>query len=363
MKYYIIAGEASGDLHGSNLVKSIFQKDPDAEIRAWGGDLMKSEGTDVVMHISQLAFMGFWEVITNLHQISKNFKFCRKDVIDWQPDVLVMIDFPGFNLKLVKWFKERNIKIVYYISPQVWAWKAKRVKDIKLYVDRLVVILPFEKEYYAERDVEVDYVGHPLLDCVADHDDHKIKGQIALIPGSRKQEIKTMLPVMLQAASAHPECTYKITQAPGMPEELYTEITSRFPALSCELVQESTYKSMAESEVALVTSGTATLETALHNTPQVVCYKGNWISYWIARSLVNVKYISLVNLILDEPLLTELIQGDLDKTRLSSELTLLLEDKEQNRQKEAYSRLKDILANKGASERTADIVIDYAQRS
>ncbi len=359
MKYYIIAGEASGDLHGSHLVRSLHDQDPQADIRAWGGDLMREAGADVVRHISDLAFMGFWEVLTHLRQIAANFRFCKRDVMEWQPDVLVMIDFPGFNLKLVKWFHERGIKIVYYISPQVWAWKEKRVKDLKLYVDRLIVILPFEEPYYANHGLEVDYVGHPLLDHIHQEAAVGEDRMIAIIPGSRRQEIKAMLPIMLQAAEAHPDYKYELAMAPGMEDDLYRGLIGE-SGLDISLRRSATYEIMSRATAAMVTSGTATLETALHHTPMVVCYRGNWLSYQIAKRLVSIKYISLVNLILDAPLVPELIQSDLTAQKLISELRPLLDSKARDRQLEGFTRLREVLGGPGASARAAEVCIRFA---
>ncbi len=362
MRYYVIAGEASGDLHGSHLIRELYRQDESAEVRAWGGSLMRDAGAEVVMDIADLAFMGFWEVLTNLRQISKNFSFCRKDVLAWKPDVLVMIDFPGFNLKLVKYFHDRGIKIIYYISPQVWAWKEKRVKDIRLYVDRLLVILPFEKQFYADRNVEVDYVGHPLLDHIDDHSASKDDNLIALIPGSRMQEVRTMLPIYLEAAESYPEYKYVIAQAPTMSRETYEDIIKRSGTkLDIDILANQTYEIMSRAGAALVTSGTATLECALHETPQVVCYKGNWLSYLIAKQLVNVKYISLVNLILDKPVVKELIQGELHVKNVTDELGKILDPQNTPHFKKSHEELKEVLKDRGASARAAHIIISRTQ--
>lgn len=361
MKYYIIAGEASGDLHGAHLVRSLLSQDKHADIRAWGGDLMSDAGADVVRHISDLAFMGFWEVMIHLRQIAANFRYCKRDVMEWQPDVLVMIDFPGFNLKLVKWFHDRGVKIVYYISPQVWAWKEKRVKDLKLYVDRLIVILPFEKPYYADHGLEVDYVGHPLLDHIGHQAKSASDHMIGIIPGSRRQEISAMLPIMLQAAAEHPDYRYEVAMAPGMEDALYHHLIGD-TTLDISLRRGATYEIMSTATAAMVTSGTATLETALHDTPMVVCYRGNWISFQIAKRLVSIKYISLVNLILDEPLVPELIQSDLVADRLLAELNPILKGPARDRQLDGFRRLREVLGGAGASDRAAAVVRSYAER-
>lgn len=365
MKYYIIAGEASGDLHGANLMRALRQKEPNAEFRFWGGDLMAEVGEAPVKHYRDLAFMGFIEVVSNLNTILNNIKFCKKDINSYQPDALILIDYPGFNLRIARWAKEQGLKVLYYISPQVWAWKANRVHKIKRDVDRLYTILPFEADFYQKYDYEVNFVGHPLLDVISD--EHQVpplsikseKPIIALLPGSRKQEISTMLPIMLRIIPKFPNYQFIIGAAPSITTEFYESILTKSPQASVRMVRGATYPLMKTAHAALVTSGTATLETALFNTPEVVCYKGSKVSYWIARRLVKIKYISLVNLILDRPLVKELIQQALTPQQLSQELRKILAGPDRERIIKGYTELKSKLGNKGASDRLATDIIQY----
>lgn len=364
MKYYIIAGEASGDLHGSNLIKAIKEKDADANIRCWGGDLMEAAGGQLVKHYRELAFMGFWEVITNLRTILKNIDFCKKDIEAFAPDVLILIDYPGFNLRIAEWAKPTGYKVVYYISPQIWAWKEKRVHKIKRSVDKMIVILPFEEAFYDKYNYKVDYVGHPLISVVKKYQasppaaplaDRKI---IALLPGSRKQEINIKLPIMLEMTKYFPDYEFIIAQAPGLPDDFINRFTQAYPHVSS--VQNQTYELLRQSTAALVTSGTATLETALFGVPQVVCYKGGAISYFFAKYLVKVKYISLVNLIMDKEVVKELIQNDLNEENLRQELQKILQnDKAIQQIKNDYQALWHKLDEEGASEKAADIIYRY----
>jgi len=364
MRYYIIAGEASGDLHGSNLIKAIHTKDANADIRCWGGDRMEAAGATLVKHYRELAFMGFVEVIKHLGEIFKNIDFCKKDILAFKPDVLVLIDYPGFNLRIAEWAKKQGIKIVYYISPQVWAWKEKRVEKIKRDVDKMLVILPFEVDFYKKWHYDVSYVGHPLIEVV----NHELglskdgpfsdKPIIALLPGSRAQEIKVKLPIMLSVAKYFPEYCFAIAQAPSQPDSLYKEIIGNEQAI---LVKDQTYKLLKQARAALVTSGTATLETALFGVPQVVCYKGNAISFWLATKLVNVKYISLVNLIMDKPTVTELIQNELNTANLKEALSrLLYDDKYKAELKADYEDLWHRLGSSFASGNAAREVVQLA---
>lgn len=366
MKYYIIAGEASGDLHGSNLMKALLKKDPEASFRFWGGDLMAEHGGTPVKHYRELAFMGFIEVVSNLRTILGNIKFCKADIASYQPDALILIDYPGFNLRIANWAKSLGIKVLYYISPQVWAWKAKRVHQIKKDVDQLYTILPFESDFYKKYDYEVTFVGHPLLDVISD--EHlvsplslkKDKPIIALLPGSRKQEIGTVLPIMLQVVPHFSEYQFVIGAAPSITSDFYESIIQAHPmGAEVIMVRGETYPLMKEAHAALVTSGTATLETALFNIPEVVCYKGSSISYWIARQLVKIKYISLVNLILDRALVKELIQHELNTKNLKSELQKILDGPERKTILEGYEVLKQKLGNSGASERLATAIVQY----
>ena len=365
MKYYIIAGEASGDLHGSNLIREIKKLDSNAAIRCWGGDLMQQAGGDLVKHYRDLAFMGFIEVVSNLRTIFRNLKFCREDVLSFQPDAIILIDYPGFNLRIAKWAKQKGIKVIYYISPQVWAWKENRVKMMKECIDKMLVILPFEKEYYKNKwSWDVEYVGHPLVEVI----ESKKSGAgsqesgsktIALLPGSRKQEIAIKLPIMLEAVKSFPGYEFVIAQAPSLDESFYKTFTDPYPNVSS--VKNKTYDLLLKSKAALVTSGTATLETALFGVPEVVCYKGSAVSYQIAKRVIKVKYISLVNLIMDKLVVHELIQNDLTPANLERELKQLLTDPERIDQlKKEYVDLKRILSEGGnASAKAAKSIVGY----
>ena len=374
MKYYVIAGEASGDLHASNLMREINRLDPAAEYRCWGGDLMEAQGGTIVKHYRDLAFMGFWEVATHLRIILKNISFCKQDILDYQPDIIIMVDYPGFNLRIAEWAKQQGFKIIYYISPQIWAWKTGRVHKIKRTCDHVMPILPFEKEFYARYGYTADYVGHPLLDAIgADIRDSEpvrnfraINGLddrpiIAILPGSRKQEITKILPVMLEIVDDFPEYQFVVSTVKWLPEKLYADIL-RGHNVKCALSQ--TYPLVLNAEVAVVTSGTATLETAILGTRQVVCYKTSGLSYQIAKAVAKdtIKYISLVNLVLDKPAVTELIQHDLTHLKLRAEVEKLLHD-EATRQRisDDYRELLGRLGGRGASARAAVIVVDCAK--
>ena len=367
MRYYIIAGEASGDLHGSNLVKELRKLDTASDIRCWGGDKMQAAGATLVKHYRDLAFMGFVEVIKNLRTIFRNLAFCKEDITTYKPDVLILVDYPGFNLRIAKWAKQQGLKIVYYISPQVWAWKESRVKSIKVNVDKMLVILPFEKDFYKKWQYEVEYVGHPLVEVIDDFQQQPPAGNpavnqqniIALLPGSRKQEILKKLPVMLETTRHFPGYHFVVAKAPGLDENFYNELLAPYKNVSW--VVNRTYELLSRSKAALVTSGTATLETALFGVPEVVCYKGNNLSYQIAKRLVNIKYICLVNLIMDKEVVKELIQNDLTVANLQRELKLLLEDetKKQQLQKD-YASLKKMLGEGGhASSNAAKSIVDF----
>lgn len=376
MKYYIISGEASGDLHGSNLIKELRKLDGEASIRCWGGDLMEKAGATVVKHYRDLAFMGFAEVIQNLGTIFKNIRFCKQDISTFQPDVLILIDYPGFNLRIAAWAKQQGIKILYYISPQIWAWKENRIHAIKKNVDKMLVILPFEKEFYAKWNFNVEYVGHPLVevidafkstiiseDSTTDHFDRNEDSPIiALLPGSRKQEILKKLPVMLQVAKRFPHYQFVVAKAPGLSEDFYDNLMADQKNVSAVLNQ--TYELLSKSRAALVTSGTATLETALFGVPEVVCYKGNNISYQIAKRLIKIKYICLVNLIMDKEVVKELIQHKMNEENLVNELGLLLTNKnKQQKIQEDYDRLRALLRLGGnASENAALSVWNFVKK-
>lgn len=374
VKYYIIAGEASGDLHASNLMKEINLRDPEAEYRCWGGDLMQAQGGHIVKHYKDLAFMGFWEVATHLRTILRNIRFCKADILGFQPDVIVMVDYPGFNLRIADWAKQHGFRIVYYISPQIWAWKTKRVHKIKRTCDHVMPILPFEKDFYARYGYHADFVGHPLLDAIDEEirqsdevrnfrknnhlDERPI---IAILPGSRKQEITKILPIMLQVVNQYPDFQFVVSTVKWLPKELYETHLEGFPVRTA---LSQTYALLLNAEAALVTSGTATLETAILRTRQVVCYKTSGLSYQIAKAVAKntIKYISLVNLILDKPAVTELIQHDLTVERIKQELDAILYDEEKkNRMSNDYDTLLSALGRHGASARAAEIVTNCAK--
>ncbi len=369
MKYYIIAGEASGDLHGSNLIKELKKLDPSAIIRCWGGDKMQEAGADLVKHYRELAFMGFAEVLMNLRTIFRNLKFCKEDILQFKPDTLILIDYPGFNLRIAKWAKQQGLKVIYYISPQVWAWKENRVKMMKQCVDKMLVILPFEKEYYKRKwNWEVEYVGHPLVEEIERHKAqgtrHKLSDRpmVALLPGSRKQEIAKKLPVMLEVSKSFPDHQFVVAQAPSVDESFYKTFTQPYSNVST--VNNKTYDLLLQAKAALVTSGTATLETALFAVPEVVCYKGSFLSYQIGKRLVHVKYISLVNLITDKLVVKELIQNELTVENLKKELTTLLTDEKKIATLKAdYTALKNLLGPGGnASAKAAASIINFLRQ-
>ena len=381
MIYYIIAGEASGDLHGSNLIKELKKLDAGARFRCWGGDKMQEAGGELVKHYRELAFMGFAEVLMNLRTIFRNLKFCKQDILEQKPAALILIDYPGFNLRIAKWAKTKEIKIIYYISPQVWAWKANRVKSMKQCIDKMLVILPFEKEYYKNRwNWEVEYVGHPLVEVIEKNRALRVRSAlrsydeggsseskamsrkfsdrsiVALLPGSRKQEILKKLPVMLEVSKSFPAYQFIVAKAPGLDERFYDQLLQPFANVS--YVNNKTYDLLMQSKAALVTSGTATLETALFGVPEVVCYKGSWLSYQIGRRLVNVKYISLVNLIMDKLVVSELIQHQLTPENLQKELEEILHNKERKEQlMKDYHSLNELLGKGGNASTKAAISI------
>jgi len=369
MKYYIIAGEASGDMHASNLMKELKKRDGAAEFRYWGGDLMEAAGGKLVKHYRDLAFMGFTEVVMNLRTILRNIELCKKDLLEHKPDALILIDYPGFNLRIAEFAKKNEIKVFYYISPQVWAWKQSRVHKIKRIVDRMFVILPFEKDFYERYNYKVDFVGHPLLDSIDDIEassrsdkefisQHHLEEKpiVALLPGSRKQEISVMLPLMLSVIDKFPQYQFVIGAAPSLPVDFLKSLVAD---KEVAVVSGQTYNLLLHSTAALVTSGTATLETALFEVPEVVCYKGGWMSYSIARMLVKVDFISLVNLIMEKEVVKELIQNDLTTENLAKELRILLSDKSRiNEIKKDYIELKKKLGGSGASMKTAKLIFE-----
>ncbi len=365
MRYYIISGEASGDLHGSNLIKELHHLDANASIQCWGGEKMEAAGAKLVKHYRDLAFMGFVEVIKNLPTILNNIKFCKQDIVNFNPDALILIDYPGFNLRIAKWAKQQGIKVIYYISPQVWAWKENRVKMMKQCIDKMICILPFEKNYYQNKwNWLTEYAGHPLTNVIdAEHEkpleklsDKKI---IALLPGSRQQEILKKLPVMLEVAKHFKQYQFIVAKAPGIDESFYNNLLAPYSNVSW--VVNKTYTLLRQSKAAIVTSGTATLETALFNVPEVVCYKGNPISYQIAKRIITIKYICLVNLIMDKPVVKELIQNEMNEENIQKELELILHNDSYRRNMlKNYSLLKEMLQGNGnASVNAAHIIYEF----
>jgi lipid-A-disaccharide synthase len=385
MKYYLIAGEPSGDLHGSHLIRAIRAEDPTAQFRVWGGDLMQEAGAELVKHYRELAFMGVVEVIKNLPTILRNQKSCQQDIADWNPDRLVLIDYSGFNLRIAKWAKPAGFDISYYISPQVWASRSGRVKQIKAYVDRMLVILPFEEAWYAERGVKATFVGHPLLDVVKEAETARLPRReerpdgsadertVALLPGSRKQEITIGLPLMLAAAAQNPEHEYVIAGAPAQSLAFYNQIiasctsaplsidgnsVARAPK-NVRVLMNDTYNLLQSSHAAIVTSGTATLETALFGIPQVVVYKGNWVAYQVAKWMIanRIKYISLVNLVMDSPVVSELIQHDFNADNLAQHLEAIISGPAREQQLSDLQRLREKLGSGGAATRAAKQIV------
>jgi lipid-A-disaccharide synthase len=369
MKYYIIAGEASGDLHASNLIRELKKLDPEADFRCWGGDRMMANGAVLAKHIRETAYMGFVEVAVNLGTIMGNIRFCKKDILAYGPDVLILVDYPGFNLRIAEFAKEQGLRVFYYISPQVWAWKQGRVKTISRVVDRMYVILPFEEDFYKKFGYRVDFVGHPLLDAVENFRQSAAgmgfrnetglgdKPIVAMLPGSRRQEIRNMLGIMLSVVPRFPDHTFVIAAVPDIPESFYRTIIKDSPI---KLVTGRTYDLLSVACAAMVTSGTATLETALFGVPEVVCYKGSRISVAIARKVVRIKYISLVNLILDRHVVREFIQKDLNTGNLAAELgSLMAEGEYRSRILKDLEELKIKLGGAGASEKTARLMTEH----
>ncbi|KAA6434069.1 lipid-A-disaccharide synthase [Dyadobacter flavalbus] len=367
MKYYLVAGERSGDLHGSNLIKGIRENDPDAQFRGWGGDMMEAEGLELVKHYKDTAYMGFLEVILNLHKISGFLKECKTDILNYKPDALILIDYPGFNLRIAAFARKKGLKVFYYISPKVWAWNQKRALRIKENVDHMFVIFPFETEFYSKYDYKVDYVGNPLMDAIASFrpdPDFRSKNQIpadkpviALLPGSRQQEITGMLDMMLRTQPHFPDHQFVIAGVSNLPASLYQRYVSAHNAI---IVYESTYDLLAIAEAALVTSGTATLETALFNVPEVVCYKTSGLSYVIAKQLIRVPYISLVNLIMKKETVRELIQSELNEANLVNELKQILPGGSKHQaQMNDYGVLRELVGESGASVKAGRLMVEY----
>ncbi|MFA6275569.1 MAG: lipid-A-disaccharide synthase [Pedobacter sp.] len=365
MKYYLVAGEASGDLHGANLMKALKNEDQNASFRFFGGDKMQAEGGELVKHYAEMAFMGFTEVVLNLRTIFRNLKVCKEDILAYQPDALILIDFPGFNLKIAEFAKEHGIKVCYYISPKVWAWNQKRVLKIKKVVDQLFCILPFEVDFYRKWGMEVNYVGNPLLDEIAQFSpdldfrkNQKLSDQkiIALLPGSRKQEIERLLPDMLNVTANFPNYQFVVAAAPTFTSAYYQQFIGD---KNVKLVFSQTYNLLHYAEAALVASGTATLETALFKVPQVVLYRGGAISVGIARLVIKIRFISLVNLIMDKKVITELIQEDCTTKKITAELSSILNGRGREVMINDYDLLSKKMGTAGASERTAKLIVGF----
>lgn len=364
MRYYLIAGEASGDMHGANLMKGILQNDPAAEFRFWGGDKMQAVcGNAPVKHIKDLAFMGFLEVIKHLPTILGNISFCKTDILQYQPDAVILIDYPGFNFRLFKFLKQHQLKLIYYISPQLWAWKKNRVFKVKAFVDRLYVIFPFEVDFYKNYGVEAHYFGHPLLDEIQpkDYATHEatraIQPTIALLPGSRKQEISYLLPEYMKVAKRFPNYTFQVAALRGNGTEFYNAFDK---PTNVEVVYDKTYSVLENATAAIVTSGTATLETALLSVPEMICYKGSWLSYQIAKRLVKgIRFIGIVNLIMDREVVKELIQDDVTENKLAAELERIINSPHKQTLLDNYAELRTKLGERGASSRVAKDLVDY----
>ena len=364
MKYYIIAGEASGDLHGSKIMESIKKLDKDAKFRFWGGEKMKRVGGEIVRNVNQLSFMGFWEVLININTILKNISFCKGDIDAYQPDKIIYIDYPGFNMEIAKWAKKKGFQNHFYISPQIWAWKESRIKKIKRDIDSMYVILPFEKDYYKQRhNLDVHYVGHPLVEIINEEKTNKdllpiklTKPVIALLPGSRKQEIKKMLPVFKSITHYFSDYEFIIAGVQSISKEWYDEILKDYKV---KIVYNRTYNLLKKSTAAIVTSGTATLETALFNVPQIVCYKSSLISYLVGKLFIKLKFISLVNIIMGREIVKELIQKDCSKRNIIAELSHLLKKENILNLKKEYKLLRDRLGKEETSLKVAKLITKF----
>ncbi|MEA2105876.1 MAG: lipid-A-disaccharide synthase [Bacteroidota bacterium] len=373
MKYYLIAGEASGDLHGSNLMKGLKNIDPEAEFRFWGGGLMQQQGGHLVKHYKETAIMGFFEVVLNLRKINNFLKICKKDILKYAPDVLILIDYPGFNLRIAEFAQAKGIKVYYYISPKIWAWKESRIKKIKAFVDRMFVIFPFEVEYFKKHNYPVDYAGNPLLDAVQEkinepgsfdefitNNGLENKPIVAILAGSRKQEIDRNLGVMLEIIQNYKNYQFIIAAAPSIEPDYYQKFVRNNKV---KVVFNQTYDVLKHADAALVTSGTATLETALFNVPQVVCYRAGNVSYFIAKQFVKTQYISLVNLVMNAEVVKELIQFEMNAEKLTTELNKLLYDNDYRQEMlNNYEKLREKLGGNGASERVANLLYTYLQK-
>lgn len=369
MKYYLIAGERSGDLHASNLMKALKSIDQEAEFRFFGGEQMQAVGGKLVKHYQELAVMGFWEVIKNLPKIISLIKFCKKDILAYRPDVVILIDFAGFNMRIAKFCKKNHIKNFYYISPKIWAWNTKRAWNIKKYVDRMFVIFPFEKDFYKQFDYEVDFVGNPLLDAIRGFQKNpdffkqnqlsNERAIIALLPGSRHAEVENILSLMLQVKGYFPDFQWVVAGVENLPKSLYSPCEQA----GARVLYNQTYDLLAFAHCAVVTSGTATLETALFGVPQVVCYKTSNFSYQIAKRLIKVPFISLVNLIMGKKVVTELIQNELNEQNLKNELSEIIEGKKREQILKDYEALQKKMGEAGASERAAKKMFAYLNAS
>lgn len=371
MKYYIIAGEASGDLHGSNLVKALKRADSEASIRCWGGDLMEAEGATVVKNYRETAFMGLFEVIAHARTIANNLKFCKQDIIEFNPHVVVLIDYPGFNLQIARFAKANGLKVYYYISPKVWIWKESRVKTIKRFVDKMFVIFPFEKAFYAKHNYVVDYVGNPLIDAIEERKQTMVSREeffrknnlmerpvVALLPGSRKQEITRLLPIMSGIVSRFPGYQFVVACTSTFDISFYQKYLANS---QCILVFNQTYELLNYATAAVVASGTATLETALFNIPQVVCYRINQATYTIGKPFVPIKYFSLVNIIMDEEVVKELMQYNLDRDIVAELGKILYECDYREKMLTKYAELREKCGGSGASKRVGELMVSYLQ--
>ena len=378
MKYYIISGEASGDMHGANLIKSLKTQDPQADFRCWGGDLMQAQGATVVKHYKDLAFMGFAEVVMHLGTILSNFRFCRKDMDAYRPDMVILIDYPGFNMPMARYAHKKGYKVFYYIAPQVWAWRTGRIKKLKKYTDAVYTLMPFERRFYESYHAEALYEGNPLVDSIlayrpdedfiakfkeeadAKGDERKL---VVILPGSRKQEIKRIFPMMLEVASRQPQFRYVVAGTKNLPDAMYREYLAAYPDI--ELVYGHTYDLFTMAWAGLVKSGTSTLEAALFGVPEVVCYKTSALTYYLGRLFVNksVRFISLVNLIMDRPVVVELLQKDFTVNRLLWEIRKIASNTEERRnQLRDFAELKQVMGNGGTSDRVAASIISEFKR-
>lgn len=373
MKYFIIAGEPSGDLHGSNLIRGLKISDQEAEIVCWGGELMEQAGGTLLMHYRRLAFMGFVAIMLNIRTIAKNMALCKNQISERNPNVVILIDYPGFNLRIARFAKTLGIKVFYYISPKIWAWKESRIEKIKSDVDRMFIIFPFEVDFYRKHNVEVEYYGNPLVDEIerkklafGDRDEMKKslgldeRPVIALLAGSRKHEISHILPEMIKVVNIYPGFQFVLACVKNVPERLYKDIIGDLPV---KMISDKTYEILWLSQAALVTSGTATLETALIGVPQVVCYKGDAISYAIARRLVKIRFISLVNLIMEKEVVTELIQFLLTEENLVNELNAIIPGGPgREKMLSGYESLRNKLGSAGASSRIASEMVSSLKK-